>query len=604
MSESADPLEAIPLSTQPAETSSGGDTWDRFQQFWRRKFRPVRIQGQQTQDVHSDRSVTVAEGAVLAGSIIAPHITVSGLVYGYLVAREVVVKASGQVWGDVYTLTLKIEEGGTVHGWTSTPDEATLVALANGTIPAPQNRPELPAGLLPAGAEQEADIPTATARLILLQYLQAEAGAAIVSRAELERTFEQRVSEVAGEAFTRLKFTRADLETSRQEKAGLQANLVDLQAALADREQRIAHQKARLAENQSKLVEHAASVLALQTLLAQKTGDLEAVQAANKVLEGQLQDAFEDIDVFSGRVENLEAALQASLQRAAEQEEALLRWQELAEVTQVQVKELQTELENQQFQAQREDQVIERLREQNQRAEEALAHAHEEIAQLQKAPPAETAESGRVAELVTALALVEKQLVERETHAGELQMEISSQKVALQSTHDNLEHLQQTLAARDQTIGELRAEVSAQTTHAENWKNTVGRLSELLYAADQRVQEMGTRLNEQERAGRKVYNALRNQVRQQKLQLEAMEKEVAYFDQELLGQGQRLAQAQAELTQKHITLDKLKTQLEERTRDRDRIKTAATKHIKALEAELAKTKRQLNDLLAWAERRR
>lgn len=611
MSESADPLEAAQINPPPTETPAGGRMLARFQQFWQRTFRPLRIRGQQTHDIQTERSVSVEEGAVLAGSIVAPHITVSGLVYGYLVAREVVVKESGQVWGDIYSPALTVEQGAKVHGWTSTPDEATLIALANGTIPAPQIRPELPAGLLPAGADQEADIPTATARLILLQHMQAEAGAAIVSRAELERTFEQRVSEVAGEAFTRLQITRAELENSRQELAGTQAELIDREQTLTDRDHQIAHQQESIVENQSKLVEQAASVLALQALIGQKTGDLEALQAANNVLEEQLQDAVLRIDAYSNRVENLEGALQASLQRAAEQEEALLRWQELAEVTQMRVKELHTELETHQFQLQESEQVIDHLRDLRKRAEEALevAHeelegAHKELAELKAAWPEATTEPGRVAGLVASLALVEEQLAEREATANQLQEEVLWQKATLKSTNDSLEQLQENLAEREQEINQLRDAVSAQTNLAEKWKNTVGKLSELLYAAEQRGGEMATKLAAQESAGRDEYEALHNQVRRQKLQLEALEKEVSYFDQELHSQGQRLAQAQAELAEKHVALDQAQAHLKKRTAERELIKVAATKHIKSLEAELAKTQRQLNDLLAWAERRR
>ena len=131
MNESAETVDDALTGALPPDNRDQDGLFIRIHRFWQRTFRPVRVRGQQTLDIQSERSVVVEEGAVLAGSIIAPYITVSGLVYGYLVAREVVVKKQGQVWGDVYASTVTFRPGGVVHGWCSTPDETTLIALAN-----------------------------------------------------------------------------------------------------------------------------------------------------------------------------------------------------------------------------------------------------------------------------------------------------------------------------------------------------------------------------------------------------------------------------------------------------------------------------------------
>jgi hypothetical protein len=136
-------------------------------------------------------------------------------------------------------------------------------------------------------------------------------------------------------------------------------------------------------------------------------------------------------------------------------------------------------------------------------------------------------------------------------------------------------------------------------------------MSELLYTAEQRAAEAESRLQRLENAAAQAnqlseaeFVALKEQVRQQKLQLEAMETEVEHYHRELQMQGRRLSEVQAELVEKHLAVQEAETAAAGHAQENERIRQAAAQRIRTLENELATVQRQLRDLMAWVERRR
>ncbi len=93
-------------------------------------------------------------------------------------------------------------------------------------------------------------------------------------------------------------------------------------------------------------------------------------------------------------------------------------------------------------------------------------------------------------------------------------------------------------------------------------------------------------------------------MRQQKLQLEAMETEVEHYHRELQMQGRRLSEVQAELVEKHLAVQEAEQAAAGQAQENERIRQAAAQRIRTLENELATVQRQLKDLMAWVERRR
>ncbi len=578
-----------------------GNGWQRLRSRWRR---PERIRGQQVGDVTTDRPVILERGAVLAGNIIAPKVVVAGLLYGYVVTRDVVVKEGGQVWGDIYAATWQIDAGGVVHGWSSTPDETVLSVLAQGESTMPART--MPAGLLPPelAGEVEDRPPDTEGRLAMLHHLQAEIATALVSRAELEHNFEERLQELAGDAFAQLHYLQDEIEAERQELAETYARLNENQHLLQQREREIQKTREELAEARALLDEQAAGLQNLQVLFGQKVAELGSVQAANELLEEQVQDSIFRVDTYTSRVESLESALQASLQRTAEQEEALLRWQELAEVTQLRLREVQGELESARLQLTESERVIERLREQRSRIEEAWLEASDELEVLREQREAGAKEAAGSAQ--------EEAPADVENNLQQLQREeYLWQKAEKELTQATIQRLQEALAQRDESISQWQRSAQQQQVLADNWKGTVGRMSELLYTAEQRAAEAESRLQKLENAAAQAsqlsqaeYEALREQVRQQKLQLEAMETEVEHYHRELQMQGRRLSEVQAELVEKHLAVQEAEQAAAGQAQENERIRQAAAQRIRTLENELATVQRQLKDLMAWVERRR
>ena len=578
---------------------------------------------------------------MVAGNIVAPRVVVAGMLYGHVVTGEATVRSKGQVWGDIHACAVQVEAGGVVHGWLSKLTETQLAGLLAGELPVDDFLtllPAVPAGALPAEIRslvQVAESPPAgqTEQLALLRFLQMETASALTARAELERKFEQRLAEVAGDTLSQARALKQALDMTRDELDQVQLELAQNVAELQRRTSQVGQLQEEVGELRLALQEQHNTHQDLQVSFGQKVAELGRLLAANELLEEQVQDSVLRFDVYASRVENLESALQASLQRTAEQEEALLRWQELAEVTQQRVVELQAELHGLRAQATESERVIEMLRQQRLRAEEAWAEVNATLEEVLNRPESVAAgipagdvgETARLAEalaeaarLAEALAeadqklmILEQTVATAEESAQGLQEQLLWYKATEKSTSLTVVQLQSDLAEREEALGEMQAQIEEYHGLAENWKNTVARMSELMYAAEQRASEAQNRVQalEAQLAGLQDATSSRQsevneKVRKQALQLEAVEAEVEYYHKELQRQGKRLSEVQAEMADAHLAAAEARALLEERTAERDKIKQAASQRIRTLEGELTRLQRQLSDVMAWAERKR
>jgi hypothetical protein len=147
-------------------------------------------------DVHNEKTVHVSEGASVAGDIFAPRVIVNGLVYGFLMCRELIVEPSGQVWGDVLTVSYQVMPKGKINGWISTLDEGTVDLLISGElVPADivLETPELPDGQK-IGDVTAVNLANEEDHYIYRQ-LRSELAAALLARREIELSFESRLGE-------------------------------------------------------------------------------------------------------------------------------------------------------------------------------------------------------------------------------------------------------------------------------------------------------------------------------------------------------------------------------------------------------------------------
>ena len=165
-------------------------------------------------DVHNEKTVHVSEGASVAGDIFAPRVVVSGLAYGFVMCRELIVEPKGQVWGDVLTVSHQVLPGGKIHGWISTLDEGTVDLLMTGELVPSDivlNPPELPDGQA-IGDITGMNLANEENHFIYRQ-LRSELAAALLARREIELSFESRLNE-ALQGTVRSPSNNSDTESS------------------------------------------------------------------------------------------------------------------------------------------------------------------------------------------------------------------------------------------------------------------------------------------------------------------------------------------------------------------------------------------------------
>ena len=171
------------------------------------------------------------------------------------------------------------------------------------------------------------------AKLDALRQLQTETAVALAARAELEETFDQRLAEIAGEATNQLTLVREELKNARAELADWQQKAQDTSNTLQLRETQLDRQSKELALAQESLAQTNQDLEELREAYAQKEGAFKELTSAKIGVDTHLHEALNQVDTLTGRVHNIETALQASLVHSSDQEDALLRWQELAEST-------------------------------------------------------------------------------------------------------------------------------------------------------------------------------------------------------------------------------------------------------------------------------
>jgi cytoskeletal protein CcmA (bactofilin family) len=71
--------------------------------------------GYSVEDVHSNQAVVIKENSVLVGDIYAPQVIVAGMVYGYVIANEVIIEPPGQIWGDICATSVAAMPGSKVQ---------------------------------------------------------------------------------------------------------------------------------------------------------------------------------------------------------------------------------------------------------------------------------------------------------------------------------------------------------------------------------------------------------------------------------------------------------------------------------------------------------
>jgi chromosome segregation ATPase len=341
------------------------------------------ISGYLVGDVYETQPVAVAAGATVVGNIFAPQIVVAGLLAGTAVSQEVTVQAQGQIWGDIYTVRFHVEPGGLIRGWVHTLAETECQALLDGRQP-PKELAHDDSHTPPNGLKPEHHRLRDNSDLDARQRLQMETAVALAARTELEETFDQRLAEIAGEATNQLTTVREELKTTRTQLTAWQQQAKEKSDALQLRDTQLERQSRELSLAQETLARTNQELEELREVYAQKEAAFKELTSAKVGVDTHLHEALQQVDTLTGRVHNIETALQASLVHSSDQEDALQRWQELAETTEARVKDLERELDITRQQLEQSSDVNNMLRDQRKQIESEWTRAQIRLDELQK----------------------------------------------------------------------------------------------------------------------------------------------------------------------------------------------------------------------------
>ncbi len=551
----------------------------------------LEIRGYHVGNIQSDDPVAVRQGTTVVGNVNAPEILVAGLINGSATARKIVVEDEGQIWGDVFTVSLQVKSGGVVQGWISSVSEADYQAMQAGSLPVNADLPQIAPPDLTEGNGEGGIINRSDAQMEALHLLQMETAAALAARAELEADFEKRLYEVAGEASSTIAGLNEKVAELQADLARQQQQFTEVQEALQQSNRQIERQTNEINVGRALLDEQNEALAQLRQEHARLQEKHASLQTERDELEEALAHARQKVDQMVDRITSLEAAHMASLQHSAEQEDSLLRWQELAETTEKRAQELSDELEKMQYQMEESQSTIELLRQRRADLEKELNKALAELEDLRKRNTEPIVPPAALAAATEKIFRLESQLKDQEQKYTD---QIRYYKASLEKTQAALTAGQAQLADQEDELAELREQVNAQTALLEKWQTAVAEKEEAL----QRQAALFARkqaLLESEKKNLQVT------LRESKAQLDAYEDEVAQYVKMTQDQGQRLAEAQSRLVERELQLkqtmarlEKAKGMIEKQNAFIKEMKQVTKERIQKLQAQIAQMQKRRN----------
>ena len=283
--------------------------------FRRQKDSKHRHTNYRVEDVHSNQTVVIEENSVLVGDIYAPHVVVTGMVYGYVVAGEVIVEPSGQIWGDICATSVTAMPGCKVHGWISSLDKGTVDLLRLGQLTVE----EVPkSGEMAISAEKATELAKLvpltgsgnsdnTERIEIWRKLRSEVAAAFAARIEIEQSFDVAVLEAANS----LKTSEQKLDGDHTSEEEIEGPVDGMSSAASEAVIQLSEAESDIRQLRTQL----ASALSSQTLLRDQLTWTKAslIESRRQRYIGYEGDFPKDPDL-TGEIRDLQLAkLQATL---------------------------------------------------------------------------------------------------------------------------------------------------------------------------------------------------------------------------------------------------------------------------------------------------
>ena len=575
----------------------------RLASLFRRGPQWTKIDGYRVEAITSEEPVWVRAGSTMLGDIIAPHIRIDGIVHGAAVANSVTITAGGQIWGDIYTAALQIEAGGAIYGWMSSIDAGQYEAIVSqGRVPAqPADKTTAaPPGSSAAAARDLTHMETLTR-------LRHEASTAKAALAELEHTFEKRLDDVAGETVARVVTLREELARTRSELATAQQQLAALTNNLRDSQTQIEQQTAALTTAETLRDEQTKTLDKLQTAYDSKRTAYDQLDATYRSLNANYLTAQQEIDHLGKKIDSLESALQNNLQHSAEQETALIRWQELAEDYQERIRELESRLENSNVEIEEQSLIVDMLRVQRDQFESEWEQVQEELTLLRERElePLSKEELVNERKMVDNLRAAKAEIERLQTAVAELahyEEQVLWYHAELETARAELQEARAAVGKQEIRLANLQAQLDDVQTNAEAQQADFKQLNEQLITQTERIHALEQQLDEEIKKGKADRTTARKSIQKLRLQVEGAEMELEQHLQETAVQGQHLAELQATLVEQDLEREQLRQTAADRGQAIIELKEAARKRVELLETKLATSQAQIQELQAFIER--
>lgn len=619
-----EPKAGLPDSSSRLESKVTVDNGRRggFLRLFRREREEVlTITGYLVDGLTSDKPVIVQTGATILGHIIAPKITVDGTVSGSVYGREIEIGHTGQIWGDVFAVVLQIQAGGKVQGWVSSIEEEDLQrfytsgSLIDETRLISQTETIAPRIDTTFLTRNESQMET-------LHLLQAELATSLAARYEMEQDFEKRLAEMAGEAYGKINTLNDQLTAVRGELAGQKKQLDESQELIRHQKKQVERQSNELSIARDLMTDQNQELSDLRELHNQLFEKHNLLLAEKTDIDAALESISREKELLAQRVASLDIANRNNLQYQADQEDSLMRWQELAEITEKKANELTTQLQREQAQLQENANTINLLRQQQHELEAELDHALAELKALQTNKTRPLADPKIVEEATDRIQQLEEQLAQLEQeHSGQIiwyKANLETSRLELEQARLELDQVRQTamqqtaqLETVQQTLEALQAEMGQHQDEAHSLKTS---LSQQQAAHQQERAQWQTAVTEKELEWRQQNQELEQTIsllkadrknmqatlRESQLQLSAAETELQRYLQETKNQGTRLAEIHTHLVERDLQLKQAASQLTqarqmiEKQKDAlKQMKEMAAEKIRALQAENVKLKQHI-----------
>ena len=513
------------------------------------------IRGHQSGNIRSDESVVIEEGAVVTGDVTAPQIRVAGLLHGTAVTYDLIVTDSGQIWGDVMAAQFQLEPGGTIQGWISSispdaplPDEEKSPAVT-------ARLPELPEDSAPASTNAQSPDN-------LLRHLQNLAAEAQTDYATLKKEFNQRLEARASAAIEKSRAYTKELNSIKREFRKVEKELEKTKTALANHETTINQQIKELTSAEITTDEQRQKLDDYKQSYEAAIQEQEALEKAKNNADMTVLETMKEVDALSEQILTLETTLQTSIRRTAEQEDALLHWQELAEKNQERITKLEKEAETLNRQLEENALATGKLREKNSRLAFELQQALDEMDSLRNQLPDATTDEMQfaLADTHQQIATLNGLLEESKQLAAETEEQNIWLKANLKTAQRSLEETRKNMTQQAELLEEIQAEKEGGEQTAGKWKTA--------------VEEMAARLQEREKDFKSIeiertqqfeaeFAKHKEEIHHKQLQVEALEDEVEKNLTQMDEQGQRLAEIQATLIERELAIKQINHELKQ-----------------------------------------